>query len=79
MIYTNVKYLGGVDYNAGLYIVTFSAEDVIVTFNISIIDDNILEMIEEFNLSIISTSPSARIFSGNIREANVFIIDNDGK
>jgi len=62
-----------------LYIVTFSAEDVIVTFNISIIDDNILEMIEDFNLTIFSISPSARIFSGNIQETNVFIIDNDGK
>ena len=57
----------------------FSAEDVRITFNISISDDNILEMIEEFNLTISSTSPSARIFSDNIQEANVFIIDNDGK
>ena len=62
-----------------MYIVTFSAEDVRITFNISITDDNILEMIEEFNLTISSTSPSARIFSGNIQEANVFITDNDGK
>ena len=74
-----MNYVGGVDYNAGLYTITFFAEDVRITFNISINDDNILEMIEEFNLTISSTSPPARIFSGNIQETNVFIIDNDGK
>jgi len=74
-----VNYIGNVDYNAGSYIVTFSAKDVRTTFNISITDDNILEMTEEFNLTIISISPSVRIFSGNIQEANVIIIDNDGK
>ena len=48
-------------------------------FNVSITDDNILEMVEEFNLTIISTSLSTRIFSDDIQQTTVFITDNDGK
>ena len=73
-----IIYIGNVDYTAGLYNITFSAEDVTTTFNISITDDNLLEAIEEFNLTISSIS-SSRILSGNTEQATVFIVDNDGK
>ena len=52
--------------------------DIRVTFNITIMDDNVLETTEEFNLAIGSIS-SSRIFPGNIQQATVFIVDNDGK
>ena len=72
-------HLGDVDYASGLYDVVFPAEDVRTAFNISIIDDNVLETKEEFNLSI-SSIMSSRIFSGNIQQVTVFILDsNDGK
>ena len=48
-------------------------------FNVSITDDVILEMIENFNLTISSTSLSTRIFSGDIQQTTIFITDNDGK
>ena len=77
-------YIGDVDYNAGLYNVTlynvtFPAGDVRVMFNVSITDDNILEMVEKFNLTISSTSLPSRIFSDDIEQTTVFITDNDGK
>ena len=71
--------IGDVDYDAGLYSVMFSAGEVRVSFNISITDDNILEVTEEFNLTIISNSLPTRIFNGSIKQTTVFIIDNDGK
>ena len=48
-------------------------------FNVSITDDNILEMVERFNLTISSTSLPSRIFSDDIEQTTVFITDNDGK
>ena len=72
-------YVGNVDYNAGLYNVTFPAGGVRVMFNISITDDNILEMVEKFNLTISSPSLRSRIFSDDIEQTTVFITDNDGK
>ena len=48
-------------------------------FNVSITDDDILEMVEKFNLTIGSTSLPTRIFSGDIQQTTVFITDNDGK
>ena len=71
--------VGDIDYNAGLYNVTFPAGDVSVMFNVSITDDNILEMVEKFNLTITSTSLPSRIFSDDIEQTTVFITDNDGK
>ena len=71
--------IGDVDYDAGLYSVMFAAGEVAVSFNISITDDNVLEVVEEFSLTIMSNSFPTRIFSGIIQQTTVFIIDNDGK
>ena len=73
-----INHAGDVDYN-GLGNITFSAGDVRVMFNVSITDDNILEMIEKFNLTISSTSLPIRIFMGDIQQITVLITDNDGK
>ena len=48
-------------------------------FNVSITDDNILEMVEKFNLTISSTSLPTRIFTDDIQQTTVFITDNDSK
>lgn len=74
-----IVYAGGVDYNGGLYNITFFPWIVRTTFNISITDDSILEINEEFSLTINSTSLPTRIFSGNIQRTTILIADNDGK
>ena len=48
-------------------------------FNISITDDNILENVEEFNLTISLTSLPDRIFNRDIQQTTIFIADDDGK
>ena len=50
-----------------------------MAFNISITDDNILENVEEFNLTINSTSLPNRILNGDIQQTAIFITDDDGK
>ena len=50
-----------------------------MAFNISITDDNILENIEKFNLTINSTSLPNRILNGDIQQTAIFIADDDGK
>ena len=48
-------------------------------FNVSITDDDILEMVEKFNVTVSSTSLPTRIFTGDIQQTTVLITDNDGK
>jgi len=67
---------GGVDYNSGQYIITFRAGETSVMFNVSIIDDNILESDEDFTLVIRSRS---LLTLGKTNRATVIIADNDGK
>ena len=50
-----------------------------MAFNISITDDNILENIEKFNLTINSTSLPNRILNRDIQQTTIFITDDDGK
>lgn len=50
-----------------------------MVFDISINDDNLLEITEAFNLTFRVVSLSNRILSDNFHQATVFIIDNDGK
>ena len=66
------------DYTSGPYSVTFPAGVMSVPFNISIIDDNILEDNENFTLTINSSLPTG-IMVGNPGQATVPIVDNDGK
>ena len=73
-----INHAGDVDYN-GLDNITFSAGDVRVMFNVSITDDDILEMVEKFNVTISSTSLPTRIFTGDFQQTTVLITDNDGK
>lgn len=47
-------------------------------FNITLLDDNLLEEIEKFNLTIIESSLPNGIFRGQHIQASVMIVDNDG-
>ena len=69
---------GGDDYTAGPYDVTFAAGETSVSFDVPIIDDNILEEDEMFTLIIVPTSLPADVTrQGNVR-TTVTIVDNEG-
>ena len=72
---------GGVDYDSGPYTVTFPAGVTIVSFDVPINDDNILEDNENFNLYIanIATLFISRVFSGDLNQSTVTIMDTDSK
>ena len=69
----------GVDYVSGPYTVKFSARMTEVLFNVTIMDDNILESNETFQLSITSSSLPNRVTVNNLSVVNVTIVDNDRK
>ena len=68
----------GEDYGSGPYSVTIPAKATSVQFNVNISDDKVLEMDENFILTIDISSSSERVMSTN-RETTVIIVDNDGK
>ena len=68
---------GGIDYNFGPYPVTIFAGETDVQFDVMIIDDDVLEGNETFNLTIDEPLLYIRVVAGN--PATVTIVDNDGK
>ena len=70
---------GGVDYESGPYTVIFPAGENIVPFDVPIIDDDVLEKIEAFNLIINSSSLPSHVAAITPYQATVIIVDNDGK
>ena len=71
--------LGNADYNSGPYNVTFPAGVTSVPFDVIIIDDNMLELIEQFDLTIISSSLPNGFTVDNPSQATVTIIDDDSE
>ena len=68
------------DYMSGPYTVTFPANATYVTFNISIVDDNVYESNNEtFMLAINSSSLPTNVSLGYPSQATVTIVDDDGK
>ena len=65
------------DYISGPYEVLFVSGRTDNILNITIVDDNLLEPVESFNLTIDSLSGDATI--GNLDNVMISIIDNDGK
>ena len=55
---------GGIDYNPGPYNVTFPIGSTIASFNITIIDDGVLEDDEMFNISITSITNGHNFYCG---------------
>ena len=68
---------GGVDYNSGPYNVTFPIGSTNASFNITIVDDNVLEDDEMFNISITSITNGHTV--GTPAVATVTIIDTTSK
>ena len=70
---------GGEDYDSGPYSVKFNAGMTEVTLNVSIVDDDILERNEKFNLTVNVSSLPNTVSVGDHGQATVTIMDNDGK
>ena len=71
--------IGGGDYTPGPYIVTIPAGDTIVSFDISITDDGVVEDDEIFRLDIAPESLPYLVSRGNPGVAMVTIVSDDGK
>ena len=71
--------IGMIDYDPGPYNVTIPAEVTSSLFNISVVTDNIVELEEEFELTIDEASLPAMISADESMIANVIILDNDSK
>ena len=69
---------GGVDYGSGPYTVTIPAGMTRVPFNVSIINDNILENDEDFELIIIPGSLPDNVRRGSTGRTRVTIVNDDG-
>ena len=68
----------GVDYDSGPYYVMISAGDTTALLNVAINDDNLLELNEEFKLSIRESSLTGRVMLNGQDETTVNIEDDDG-
>ncbi|XP_065892782.1 extracellular matrix organizing protein FRAS1-like [Dysidea avara] len=69
--------IGGDDYNSGPYMVTFTAGQTSVSFNVGIINDNTLEANEDFTLTIDSSSILNNFRVGDPGSATVTIVNDD--
>ena len=67
------------DYSSGPCNIIFPAGDTTAKFDVLITDDNILEEIENFTLTINSSSLPTNVTVGDPNEATVTIVDNDRK
>ena len=70
---------GNDDYGPGNYTVTIPAGATMVPFDIPIVDDNVLEGNEDFDIIIVPGSLPDGVNLGNPVRARVNIIDDDGK
>ena len=64
------------EYISGPYDAIFLSGSTSYVLNITIVDDNLLEPVESFNLTIDSLSGDATI--GDLDQIVISIIDNDG-
>ena len=70
-------YFVGGDYNSGNYTVEIPASRSVVSFNVSITDDNVFEGNENFTLSLTVPLSTEGILVGEPRRTTVIIIDDD--
>ena len=77
---TKTLYIGkGQNRTSGLYSVIFPAGIIRVPFNVSITNDNILEVNAKFDLTINQSSLPINVSTGSVYQATVTISDDDGK
>ena len=69
----------GDDYEPGPFIVTIPAGETSASFNIPIVDDDLIEEIESFNVTIDLSSLSERLLLLSNCTLIVTIINDDGK
>ena len=75
-----MEYVGeGVDYNSGPYPVQFNGGVTNISFTVPVINDNILEADETFQLSINVLSLPNNVTVGGQGQTTVTILANDGK
>ena len=74
----NVYTGGGIDYGSGPYFVMFPAGVTIVSFDVPIIDDNILEGNEKFRMFIVRSSLPRHVVSCEVCSAKVLITNVTG-
>ena len=79
MHYDNCFAGGGIDYESGPYSVMILAGMTSAQFNISIINNGVLEQNENFNLTINASSLPSRVFVTDPYQVTVTIRDDDGK
>jgi len=75
----NYYYVGNSDYNSGPYNFIIASGLTSITFNVPIIDDNILEGNEIFHLTIDPSSLPEDVSVGSPVLATVTIVDDDCK
>lgn len=76
-----ITYVGRVVdyYDSGPFDLIIPAGETVYQFSIEITNDNILEDMEMFNLTINPFSLPANVYVGNLSQTMVLIIDDDGK
>ena len=75
LLYELYNLIGGEDYFAGKYFAIFLAGMTVASVDISIIDDNIFEDIENFNVTIMGNIMPNGVSRGTIRSATITILD----
>ena len=73
------NHIGGADFSSGPYIVIFLPGMTRTQFDVLIMDDNILEYDETFELRINASSLPNRVSVGSVQQATVNISDEDSK
>ena len=71
--------LGGTDYIPGPDDITFYAGEIYATYNITIINDNILEYDEIFYLNLVSPPSNTKIMISDIAQTIIHILNDDSE
>lgn len=74
-----MEYIGGVDYDSEPHSVQFNVGVSRASFNVSINNDNMTELIEAFHLNIDPSSLPSSVSIGDHGQTIVNIVDDDGK
>ena len=69
---------GGDDYVIGPHAITLSAGSTRASFDVSIINDSVLESEENFTLAIDPTLLHSRVTAGASNSATITIMDDEG-
>lgn len=72
-----ILYTGGIDYDPGPYNITIPAGVTSILFNVPLAIDDIVELYEEFELTVNGASLPVMVTSAE--PTRVIIVDNDSK